>query len=139
MLELIDERYYLNGRLIGGDYFGEVRCTKIKGLCLNKDALVGLQFTGLVKVRELVRGFEWNGFQWDACRKTIFDCIGTAYLQACFQQEYREFRAHYGDAHDRNILFEVLPFGIGKVSLYRKNCAGSWEWVSVRLRGVDLR
>ena len=138
-LELIDERYYLNGRLIGGIYFGEMQCAGIKGCCLHPEALVGLQFTGLVKPREYIRGFEWSRFHWNAGQNHFLDRLITVCLRRVFRQEFLEMAQHYGDAHDRNIFFELLPTGEGKTSLYCKNCDGKWEYLSVQLRGIDLR
>lgn len=138
-LELIDERYYLNGRVIGGTYFGEIQCGGIKGCCLHPEALVGLQFTGLVKPREYIRGFEWGRFHWNANRNHLFDHLITVCLHRVFRQDFLEMAQRYGDAHDRNIFFELLPAGEGKTSLYLKNCAGKWERLSLQLRGIDLR
>lgn len=43
-IELIDEKHYLNGRLINGEYFFEKRNYNISGKKFNESSLIGLTF-----------------------------------------------------------------------------------------------
>lgn len=57
-LELIDEPHYLNGRLVGGEYFCQTRAS-IHNVKADPTSMFGLTFTGLVKAREYIHGYEW--------------------------------------------------------------------------------
>ena len=71
-LEAIDERHYLNGRFVGGEYFFNVRIGGLVGKG-SSGALIGTSFTGLAKIREYVYGYEWARFQFSPGRKRRLD------------------------------------------------------------------
>lgn len=137
-LELIDERYYLNGRLIQGSYFGNLTCSGIKGKCFNEDSFVGLCFTGLVKPREFIYGFEWGRFHKNM-KKVESGKWFTMWLWQVFHDEFLEFQERYKDVHDRNVMFEILPKGMGKCSASIFDINGKHQRISILLRGIDLR
>ena len=135
--ELIDERYYLNGRLIGGEYFDNLSCRGIRGIKFNSDSLVGLCFTGLVKPREFIYGCEWGHFYTDM--RGSGGVIFTHILHGLFHSEFSDFYERYNDVHDRNVMFEICPIGTGRVSAVIRETDGRKRRVSIRLRGIDLR
>jgi hypothetical protein len=53
-LELIDEKHYLNGRFVGGEYYYQTRVNGISNKKFKPESLLKLNFSGLVKVREYV-------------------------------------------------------------------------------------
>lgn len=138
-LELIDERYYLNGRLIEGEYFGNITCKGVKGQRFNPDSLIGLCFTGLVRPREFVYGFEWGMFRRNHNSSSVFDGIITEYLHMLFHSEFEYFSEHFKDVHDRNVMFEILPRGMGKVNISFIGADNVLRRISVNIRGIDLR
>jgi hypothetical protein len=139
VIELIDERHYLNGRLIGGNYFFEARLSHMRGQAFSPTALIGLQFTGLIKVREFVHGYEWGRFQLQPDRQRSVDRLITQLLQARFQERFQHFRQHYSDVHDRNVMFEIRsPTQTGLPWLI-KDWRGQWRRVRIGLQGIDLR
>jgi hypothetical protein len=139
VIELIDERHYLNGRFIGGHYFFEERLGQLRGQAFSPTALIGLQFTGLIKVREFVYGYEWGRFQLQPDRRRAIDRLLTALLQARFQERFEHFRQHYGDIHDRNLMFEIRPAAQAGFPLLIKDWQGQLRWVRIGLQGIDLR
>ncbi|HEX2906977.1 MAG TPA: hypothetical protein VHO69_08965, partial [Phototrophicaceae bacterium] len=88
-LEIINERTYLNGRLIGGDYFFERHIEGLAQVKPNPDEIQPFTFTGLVKVREYIYGYTWDGFQFDARRKSWLDRVLTAFLQGYFAGQFQ--------------------------------------------------
>lgn len=139
-LELIDEKHYLDGRLIDGEYYYTTTASRLMGHKFNEESIIGLQFTGLVKAREYIRGYEWGNFQYDKnkCRK-YKDKILTMYLQEKYRNQFLAFAAHYKDVHDRNVMFELAPPKEIGYHVKIVNEQNKKEKVSVRLRGIDLR
>lgn len=139
-LELIDENHYLNGRLINGDYFLNTFVDNIKNIKLNIDSLIGLKFTGLVKAREFIYGYEWDKFLFDPCLPNkLFDNMITLYLQTSLLNDYREFNKYYKDAHGRNIMFEICHKSIKFPSVVMKNYNNGVECNTIKLRAIDVR
>jgi hypothetical protein len=138
-LELINERQYLNGRFVGGEYFFSLRAPALVGVRAQADSEFGLTFTGLVKVREYAHGFEWSRFQFDPFRPTLIDPFLTAYLRSIFGGQFREYQARYKDVHDRNVLFEIRPFHQSGVPLLIRNEAGRLALVRVVIQPIDVR
>jgi hypothetical protein len=122
-LELIDERSYLNGRFVTGVYFGQRRVPGV----------------GLIKIREYVHGYEWGRFQWRPDRHSWVDRPLTALLRLPFQGRFDAYRRHYSDVHERNVLFEVRPFGARGVPMLARDWTGRIRLVRVGLQPVDLR
>jgi len=83
-LELIDQRTYLNGRFIGGAYFYERIIPGLGNIKFNPKSVIGLTFTGLVKAREFVYGYEWARFQFSPIKFSWLDLSLTSYLQVLF-------------------------------------------------------
>lgn len=139
VVELIDERHYLNGRFIGGSYFFAERLSQVRGQAFSPNALIGLQFTGLVKLREFVYGYEWGRFQLQPDRQRAVDRLLTQLLQARFQERFNYFRQHYSDVHDRNVMFEIRSAKQSGLPWLIKDWLGRWQWVRIALQGIDLR
>ncbi len=108
-VEALDERTYLNGRFVGGEYFFDQRVPGLRGVKLNPDSFSGLTFSGKVRVREYVHGYEWARFEFDPRHRTALDAPLTAWLRTWLSARFNHYRAHYRDVHDRNILFELRP------------------------------
>jgi hypothetical protein len=139
VVEVIDERTYLNGRFVTGTYFFERRVAGLRGVDFDGRALIGLRFTGLVKVREFVDGYEWARFQWRPDRRSWLDHPLTALLQTVFGGRYETYRQRYRDVHERNVLFEIrTPRQPGVPALVR-DAAGRVRLVRIGLQPVDLR
>lgn len=139
-LELIDEKHYLNGRLIDGEYFCSVRANNLIGKKLNPDCLIGLNFTGLIKAREFIYGYEWDQFRFSPIiSHKILDLFLTEYLKSSFAEKFRYFSLYYKDVHDRNIMFEINKPDRKKTNLVIKNYNDQKEKVSIQLRAIDVR
>ncbi len=138
-LELIDERHYLNGRFVGGVYFFSKRVQSLAGVRANTDSDFGLTFTGLVKAREFVYGYEWVRFQFDPRRKTWLDSLLTAFLQAAYGTRFGQYQARYKDVHGRNVLFEISAFNRSGVPIILRDWSGKLKLAKVGLQPVDVR
>jgi hypothetical protein len=139
VLELIDELTYLNGRFVGGAYFLQRRVRGLTGVDFDGGSLIGLRFTGLVKVREFVDGYEWSRFQWRADRRGWLDVALTAWLRLFLSGRFEHYRQRYGDVHDRNVLFEIRPWRERGVPVPARDPAGRIRLVRVVLQPVDVR
>jgi hypothetical protein len=138
-LELIDERHYLDGRFVGGEYFCETRAGELANLPATPNALVGLTFTGLVKAREYVHGYEWSRFQFDPQRSSPLDGLLTAYLRLFLTGKMRAYRARYEDVHGRNVLFEIREPGERGVPALAREWSGGVRALRVGLQPIDVR
>ncbi|MEV0132991.1 hypothetical protein AB0H83_31575 [Dactylosporangium sp. NPDC050688] len=139
VIEVIDERTYLNGRFVTGTYFFERRVTGISGVDFDPRALIGLRFTGLIKVRDFVDGYEWARFQWRRDRQSWLDRPLTAVLRLVLGGRYEAYQQRYRDVHERNVLFEVRTRNTSGVPVLARDAAGRVRLVRVGLQPVDLR
>jgi len=136
-LELINEKHYLNGRLIDGEYFGAVQAKGIRGVRLNPESVIGLEFTGLVKIREFIYGYEWGGF--NAYKNKFINSIVAKRLKTKLKEDFDRYYNNYKDVHDRNVMFELCPPSQKGVKVFMKDISGVRRRFSIRLRGIDLR
>ena len=139
VVEVIDERTYLNGRFVTGTYFFERRVTGVSGVDFDRRALIGLRFTGLIKIREFVDGYEWARFQWRPDRRSWLDRPLTAVLHLVLGGRYEAYRRRYRDVHERNVLFEVRTFNRSGFPVLARDAAGRVRPVRIGLQPVDLR
>ena len=139
VLEVIDERTYLNGRFVGGTYFLQRRVPGLSGVDFSPAALIGLRFSGLVKAREFVDGYEWARFQWRPDRRRRLDGLLTAWLRLFLTGRFEHYRRHYRDVHERNVLFELRPWRGRGVPVLARDQAGRVRLVRVALQPVDVR
>jgi hypothetical protein len=139
VLEVIDERSYLNGRFVTGTYFGTHRVPGLAGRPFDATGPFGLRFTGLVKVREYVYGYEWSRFQWRPDRRGWIDGALTGWLHLWLGGRYGRYRLRYTDVHERNVLFEVRPWRARGVIVVARDWDGRVRPVRVRLAPIDLR
>lgn len=138
-VEVIDEKHYLNGRFVGGQYFFNLRVPKISNVKLNTESLIGLSFTGLIKVREFVYGYEWGRFQYNVIKVGWFDNILTFILQSRLSNHFRKFYERYKDVHDRNVMFEIKDLKENGVLALMKDLDGKLKIVRVGLQAIDVR
>jgi hypothetical protein len=139
VLEVIDERSYLNGRFVTGTYFGTRRLPGLTGVALNPDSPFGLRFTGLVKVREYAHGYEWGRFQWRPDRRTWVDRPLTAILHVLLHSRYEAFRRRYSDVHERNVVLEIRPWPEPGLPMLARDWSGRIRLVKISLQPIDLR
>ncbi|MBN1565375.1 MAG: hypothetical protein JXA10_16130 [Anaerolineae bacterium] len=138
-LEVINERTYLNGRFVGGDYFCDLRVPGLANRKLNPDAFAGLMFTGKVRVREFVYGYEWARFQFDPRRSSWIDNILTLWLQTVFAAQFQRYHAHYQDVHDRNVMFELRHTSASGFPVLVRDCSGRFIVYRVGIQPIDVR
>ncbi|GAA1653935.1 hypothetical protein [Catellatospora bangladeshensis] len=139
VLEVLDERTYLNGRFVGGTYFGDHRVPGLAGVPKSPGAAIGLRFTGLVKARQWVYGHEWARFRWRPDRPSPLDAPLTAYLRLVLGGRYARYHRHYRDVHERNVLFEVRPARARGVPVVTRDLHGRIGLRRVGLQPIDLR
>lgn len=133
-VELLDGRTYLNGRFVGGQYFFDLRIPGLSNVKLNPDSEFGLMFTGKVKVREFVHGYEWARFRFDPRKPSWLDGLLTSYLRSLLSSRFNHYRSLYQDVHDRNVLFELRAPHEKGIALFARNRAGQLRLVKVRLQ-----
>lgn len=137
-LEAIDERHYLNGRFVGGEYFFNAR---IGGLVSqgSSGALIGMSFTGLAKIREFVYGYEWARFQFSPEKRLWIDRPLTAFLRSALSSQFNGYRQRYKDVHDRNVMFEIRTLDRRGVPAVAQDWCGKVQLIKVGLQPIDVR
>jgi hypothetical protein len=138
-IEVIDERHYLNGRFVGGDYFFKKTLHTLANVRANPDSEFGLMFSGLVKSREFVYGYEWDRFQFDPRRTQPLDALLTAYLQALLMSRFNEYSTRYKDVHGRNVMFEIREWSQPGIPVICKDWLGRLKIAKVGLQPIDVR
>jgi hypothetical protein len=138
-VEVLDERTYLNGRFVGGQYFFEMYIPGLSHVKLNPKSEFGLMFSGKVKIREFVHGYEWARFQFDPRHTNGCDGILTAYLHSVLRARFHQYDSLYKDVHDRNVLFELRTLQEKGVPVLVRNWRGRFCWVRVGLQPIDVR
>jgi hypothetical protein len=139
-LEIINEKRYLNGRLVDGKYFFEMRIPHLTSKQSNADKLdLRPTYSGLIKIREFIHGYEWARFQFNPDHKSYLDQIMTDILRLVFASKHDHYQTRYKDAHDANIMFEIDQMKIGRFPVLVKDHLGKLRLVGVQLKGIDLR
>ena len=138
-LEVIDEKSYLDGRFVGGQYFRETRALALGNVKLDPQSLIGLTFTGRIKAREYVYGYEWARFQYDPRRQSWFDTILTDWLRLFLNPQFSEYQTRFRDVHDRNVMFEIRSRGARGIPVIARDWAGKMRAVRVGLQPIDVR
>jgi virulence-associated protein VapD len=138
-LEVIDQRSYLDGRLVDGIYYYETIAAGLMNTKFHPNSFMGLTFTGLVKAREFVNGYEWARFQFSPERFGWLDVFLTNWFQSIFALRFNEYRSRYKDVHDRNVMFEVRSAKENGVPAFVKDWSGKLRMVKVGIRPVDVR
>lgn len=138
-LELINQKTYLDGRFVGGAYFYETLVPGLGNVKFNSKSIVGLVFTGLVKAREYVHGYEWARFQYSPLRPGWPDHFLTAWFQFLFGGDFAEYRAHYKDVHDRNVMFEIRDWKAKGVPALIKDWRDRVRAVKIGVQPIDVR
>jgi hypothetical protein len=139
VIEVIDENSYRNGRFVGGAYFLDRRAPRLAGVRFDPHATMGLRFTGLVKAREFVHGYEWARFQWRPDRRSRLDPLLTAILQTVYDGAYRDYARRYDDVHERNVLFEVRGPRRRGVPMLIRDAGGRLRLARIGVQPVDVR
>jgi hypothetical protein len=138
-VEAIDDRTYLNGRFVGGEYFFNAFAPGLAQASLSPGSLAGLTFSGKLKIREFVYGYEWSRFQYDPRAPGVIDVLLTSWLHAALGSRFEHFRGSYQDVHERNILFEIRERGQQGIPAIAKDWKGWVRVVKVGLQPVDVR
>lgn len=138
-LEVIDQRSYLDGRLVDGLYFYETLATGLMNAKFHPNSFIGLTFTGLVKAREFVYGYEWARFQFSPEHHGWLDIFLTNWFQSMFALRVNEYRSRYKDVHDRNVMFEMRGANEKGVPAFVKDWSGKLRMVKVGIRPIDVR
>jgi len=139
VLEAIDENGYLNGRFVGGQYFLTRRVSGLSGVPFDERAVIGLRFTGLIKVREFAHGYEWARFQWRPDRQGWADHLLTAFLRMFLGGRFTGYTRRFRDVHERNVVFEVRDWRRRGVPVIARDASGRIRLARVRLRPIDVR
>lgn len=137
-LEVIDEKHYLNGRFVGGQYFFDKRIEALQNKKLKPDSWIGLTFTGLVKVREFVYGYEWGRFQLNPNKQVWVDHILTSWVQFFLSSRFNEFKKRYKDVHERNVMLEIRDSKPG-IPVITKDWTGRVRLVRAWIQPIDVR
>jgi hypothetical protein len=87
--------------------------------------VVGLRFTGLVKVREFACGYEWARFQWRPDRTGWVDHLLTGFLRLCLTGRFHDYVRRFRDVHERNVVFEVRSWMRRGVPVLARDAAGA--------------
>lgn len=138
-VEAIDERTYLNGRFVGGKYFFDVTAPGFARVRFSARSLAGLTFSGKLKIREYVYGYEWARFQFDPRVHSWIDLLLTSWLQMSLGAQFEDYRRHYKDVHERNVLFEIRERGQRGVFGFARDWKGQARVVRVGLQPIDVR
>lgn len=138
-VEVLDERTYLNGRFVGGQYFFDLRIPGLSQVKLNPNSEFGLMLSGKVKIREFVHGYEWSRFQFDPRQPGWQDSILTTYLRSMLVSRFNGYRSLYKDVHERNVLFELRTLKDKGFLVPVRNWKGNLCLVKVGLQPVDVR
>lgn len=138
-VEAIDARTYLNGRFVGGEYFFDVFAPGFAHAKFSPKSLAGLTFSGKLKIREYVYGYEWARFRFNPCKPGWIDVLLTSWLQTSLGLQFEGYRQHYRDVHERNVLFEIREHGQGGVPSVAKDWKGRTHIVRVGLQPIDVR
>lgn len=138
-LEVIDQRTYLNGRLVDGIYFYETIAPGVQNIKFSAKSLLGLKFTGLVKAREYVHGYEWARFQLSPIKQSWLDFFLTTWLQSIFASQFNQYRSQFRDVHDRNIMFEIRERQEKGFPLIIKDFLNRFRFVKIGIRPIDVR
>ncbi|MBN1200303.1 MAG: hypothetical protein JXJ20_00475 [Anaerolineae bacterium] len=138
-VEALDERTYVDGRFVGGQYFFDMRVPGLSGARLRPDSTFGLMFSGKIRVREFVHGYEWARFRFDPRRRSLLDPLLTSFLRAVLAYRFDFYRTHYRDVHARNVLFELRALSEKGVPVLVRNWTGAFRLVRVGLQAVDVR
>ena len=138
-LEVLDERTYLNGRFVGGEYFFDMSLPYLRNIKFHPASLVGLVFTGKTRIREYVHGYVWERFQFNPAKRDILDLIITSYLRSRLLLEFEKYRSRYKDVHDRNIMFEIRDSKRNGVFIIARDWSKRLKLFKIGLQAIDVR
>jgi len=138
-LEALDERTYLGGRFVGGEYFFDMLVSGLRNVMAENKAMSGLIFTGKVRIREFVHGFEWARFQFNPGQTGRHDWPLTAYLRAGLAAKFNGYRSQYQDVHERNVLFEIRAMRERGLPAIVRGWSRKIKLVRVGLQPIDVR
>ncbi len=96
-------------------------------------------FTGKVRLREFVFGYEWCRFQYTPHWQSWLDELLTAWLQLFLTSDLHSYQVHYKDVHVRNVLFEIRNWETVGVPVLVRDWQKQLHWSKVGLRPIDIR
>lgn len=138
-LEVIDEKSYLDGRLINGEYFFQKRIGSLVDVKFNQESEIGLTFTGLVKIREYIYGYEWGRFQLWYDKKSGIDKLITFILQSKLLNQFKYYEQFYKDVHERNVMFELKDKSEKGAFIFYIDSNRKLRLGKVMVKAIDVR
>lgn len=153
-LELLDRATYLEGKLMEGEYFGDVNLPEVKGYKPNPGSLVGHVFGGRGRVREFIYGETLAGplilpGHKDAYKMPLplvwLTWLSRKLSRSKVEARYKVLRQQYSDAHEANVVIELLPLKNPEMKshywlpLLWSDHDGYPHWRFFRLTPIDVR
>jgi hypothetical protein len=115
-LEILAKASYLDGRLTEGHYFADLHVPGLTNKRWDTQALSGHTFSGRVKAREYIYGdtLAGPGLKTKPARpanlfKRLIGKISRVWANSVVYPRYEQVRRTYRDAHEANVMYELLP------------------------------
>ncbi len=115
-LELLAKGTYLEGHLAEGHYFADLHVSGLSNFRWNSQSYFDHVFSGRIKVREFVYGDTLAGpglrvpplvpVSWP---RKLVNWLVRNWISWVISPRYWHFRRLYRDAHEANVMIEVLP------------------------------
>jgi hypothetical protein len=67
------------------------------------------------------------------------DIFLTSWFQLIFGSQINEYRAHYKDVHDRNVMFEIREPDANGVPALIKDWSGNLRIAKIGIQPIDVR
>jgi hypothetical protein len=138
-LEVLDERTYRNGRFVNGTYFYDAYAEGLSRVKLYPKAVMGLMFTGRIKAREYVYGYEWARFHYQPDSEHPLDGLLTSTLHYRLAAQFAVLQNLYQDVHEGNVLFELRETHERGIRIPVRDWSGRLRIVKVGLQPIDVR
>lgn len=140
-LEILRKEGYRDGRLADSAYFEQrMFIPQLQELDKSSRAIVRDGFSGYVKTREFVHGYEWARFFLRVGKPTFgIDTLLTTVLQDILSSGFRQYARTFKDVHDANVMFELRHWRMKGVPIPAFDAAGKFRVFRVGLRPIDVR
>ena len=140
-LEVLRVAGYRNGRLADTEYYEQqMYIPQLRELERGTDSIFQDGFSGNLKVREFVHGYEWAKFHLRVDKPTFgVDTFLTTVLQAIWSNRFQQFATTFGDVHDANVMFELRNWRMTGFPIPAFDAAGKFHIFRVGLRPIDVR
>lgn len=115
-LEVLAKGTYLAGRLTEGHYFADLHVPGLANVRWDSRAVCGHIFSGEVKAREFIYGDTLSGpglkpepaVKPSLLARLVGKC-SRSWAYSVVYARYKQIRRTYKDAHEANVMFELLP------------------------------